>query len=508
MFNNVVLDVAIGLVFIYLLYSLLATAINEFIAMIFAYRHRMLEKGIEQMLDGKNYSYYWWDKVYNFGLYLWNDKRIENIKNLFKSGSIVFFNTDTNQRSAAETESNYDNRSKLNKKENLFAAKITNHPLYRRKSEQSILFKKPAYLTASAFSDILFDVLSNRQSKDSAKPILMDNIKKFVKDEINNNDDLKSILNLYIEQANGDVQKFKLLLEDWFDDSMNRVSGWYKRQATKILFLIGIILAFAFNVSTIEIVHKLSVNKDLREATAQVATRYVKSKNTQEVPSEVKEDSVKAKVKDDLVKSKVKDESVKSKVKDDSVNQEFSKEEAERRLKDIKTFYNDTLAKVNNMMGLGWGDFGYKSSIIEKRKNDSIRFQGYINNRKTRMIYFTKVYKGEKNVCYLKVPQDKDEVLREFKTYLDSKYKLNEKATFWEMIVYIFRHFTFIDFIGFILTALAITLGAPFWFDLLNKFVNIRAGGNKPAEDKTASSTTTVSKTVTLNQKQDPKSFA
>jgi hypothetical protein len=60
MFNNVFLDIAIGLVFIYLLYSLLATAINEFVAMIFTYRHRILEKGIEQMLDGKNYSYYWW----------------------------------------------------------------------------------------------------------------------------------------------------------------------------------------------------------------------------------------------------------------------------------------------------------------------------------------------------------------------------------------------------------------------------------------------------------------
>ncbi len=497
MFNNVVLDVAIGLVFIYLLYSLLATAINEFIAMIFAYRHRMLEKGIEQMLDGKNYSYYWWDKVYNFILYLFSGKptgktakQNGKIIKLFKKEPIVFFNTDANQIDISKTYNYYDKRSKLSDKENLYAAKIINHPLYRRKSEQSLLYNKPAYLTASAFSDILFDVLSNRQSKLDAAPILMDTIKKFVKDKINNNDDLKSILNIYIEQANGDVQKFKLLLEDWFDDSMNRVSGWYKRQATKILFLIGIILAFAFNVSTIEIVHKLSVNKDLREATAQVATRYVQSKNSQEV------------------KSKVKDESVKSKVKDDSVNQEFSKEEAEQRLKDIKTFYNDTLAKVNTMMGLGWGDFGYKSSIIEKRKNDSIRFQGYINNRKTRMIYFTKVYKGEKNVCYLKVPQDKDEVLKEFKTYLDSKYKLNGKATFWEMIVYIFRHLTFIDFIGFILTALAITLGAPFWFDLLNKFVNIRAGGNKPAEDKTASSTTTVSKTVTLNQKQDPKSFA
>jgi hypothetical protein len=31
--------------------------------------------------------------------------------------------------------------------------------------------------------------------------------------------------------------------------------------------------------------------------------------------------------------------------------------------------------------------------------------------------------------------------------------------------------------IGLLLTVLAVSLGAPFWFDLLNKFVNIRGTG-------------------------------
>ena len=38
---------------------------------------------------------------------------------------------------------------------------------------------------------------------------------------------------------------------------------------------------------------------------------------------------------------------------------------------------------------------------------------------------------------------------------------------------------------GLLITALAISLGAPFWFDLLNKFMNIRTTGAKP--DKAAS---------------------
>ena len=34
------------------------------------------------------------------------------------------------------------------------------------------------------------------------------------------------------------------------------------------------------------------------------------------------------------------------------------------------------------------------------------------------------------------------------------------------------------SFLGWIITALAISLGAPFWFDLLNKLVKFRGTGN------------------------------
>jgi hypothetical protein len=37
-----------------------------------------------------------------------------------------------------------------------------------------------------------------------------------------------------------------------------------------------------------------------------------------------------------------------------------------------------------------------------------------------------------------------------------------------------------IKVLGWIVTALAVSLGAPFWFDLLKKLVNIRSSGNQP----------------------------
>src|SRR5206468_4735615 len=37
--------------------------------------------------------------------------------------------------------------------------------------------------------------------------------------------------------------------------------------------------------------------------------------------------------------------------------------------------------------------------------------------------------------------------------------------------------------LGWLLTALAASLRAPFWFDLLNRFVNVRASGKAPKEE-------------------------
>jgi hypothetical protein len=36
--------------------------------------------------------------------------------------------------------------------------------------------------------------------------------------------------------------------------------------------------------------------------------------------------------------------------------------------------------------------------------------------------------------------------------------------------------------LGWLVTGLAVSLGAPFWFDILSKLVNIRGTGDKPAK--------------------------
>ena len=55
-------------------------------------------------------------------------------------------------------------------------------------------------------------------------------------------------------------------LEKWFDDSMDRVSGWYKRKAKWITLIIAAIVVIGLNVSTLRIADHLSAEPTVRAA--------------------------------------------------------------------------------------------------------------------------------------------------------------------------------------------------------------------------------------------------
>lgn len=54
---------------------------------------------------------------------------------------------------------------------------------------------------------------------------------------------------------------------------------------------------------------------------------------------------------------------------------------------------------------------------------------------------------------------------------------------FWFLLVHN-RDYLFKKIIGILITALAVAQGAPFWFDLLNKVVNLRGSGKEPSQEK------------------------
>jgi len=75
-----------------------------------------------------------------------------------------------------------------------------------------------------------------------------------------------------INSAGGDTAAIRTSIEDWYNTGMDRVSGWYKRETQRILFMLGLIITVALNVDTISIVQHLAISKDAREALVQQVT--------------------------------------------------------------------------------------------------------------------------------------------------------------------------------------------------------------------------------------------
>jgi hypothetical protein len=70
-----------------------------------------------------------------------------------------------------------------------------------------------------------------------------------------------------------DVQHFEALAEQWYDDSMERVSGWYKRRAFIMIWAMGLLIALVLNADTIRIGRALWTDKPVRDAVIQQARR-------------------------------------------------------------------------------------------------------------------------------------------------------------------------------------------------------------------------------------------
>jgi hypothetical protein len=73
------------------------------------------------------------------------------------------------------------------------------------------------------------------------------------------------------EVIEAELKQFKSEIQVWFDRSMERASGVYKRNARGIAFLIGFVIALILNADTFHIASRLAVDSTLRETLVQNA---------------------------------------------------------------------------------------------------------------------------------------------------------------------------------------------------------------------------------------------
>jgi hypothetical protein len=100
--------------------------------------------------------------------------------------------------------------------------------------------------------------------------------------EMDNNPDIYFLTNLSTLaqrlQAEVDKKEVKLLefqqsIGDWFDQSMTRASGAYKRNAKVFSFTIGLVVAVLANIDTINMVDRLYKNQSISNTVTQLANQ-------------------------------------------------------------------------------------------------------------------------------------------------------------------------------------------------------------------------------------------
>ncbi|MFI5706981.1 hypothetical protein [Kribbella sp. NPDC051620] len=107
-----------------------------------------------------------------------------------------------------------------------------------------------------AFLDVIVPDLSGATTLDQ------------VKTEINGwpaGNPLKKTLLGLVAEAEGDLTAFRVSLEQWYNDHMDRVSGWYKRHVRWISLAVAAVLVVLFNVNAIGITRSLYTDEALRE---------------------------------------------------------------------------------------------------------------------------------------------------------------------------------------------------------------------------------------------------
>ena len=237
MFGSDTLEVAIGLIFLFFILSLIATAAREVLEGWMQTRAAQLERGLRELLrdeDGQGPT----SQVYGHPL----------INSLFRG------NYDPSRLKPVS-----GLRRLIRGLFGLTTDRWTRYP------NQSNL---PSYIPARNFALALLDLSARGSVTDQAgatTPATLDQIRAGINTNISN-PALRRVILLALDDAKDDLDRARTNLEAWFDSGMDRVSGWYRKHTQWILFWLGLSIAFVLNVDAIGVARDLYRNDAARTA--------------------------------------------------------------------------------------------------------------------------------------------------------------------------------------------------------------------------------------------------
>ncbi|MFH0843724.1 MAG: hypothetical protein V1903_14055 [Bacteroidota bacterium] len=138
--------------------------------------------------------------------------------------------------------------------------------------------KKPSYISSASFTDVLLDlVIKADNTIDKADYITrdLDRIRdSFSKTQILPGG-LKGVFLQYADEAGGNVKKFRDKISMWYDEAQENLIGSYKKILQRWILLISIVLVSITNADTIRLASYLYVNDEARLAVAEKATSFI-----------------------------------------------------------------------------------------------------------------------------------------------------------------------------------------------------------------------------------------
>jgi hypothetical protein len=503
MFNSIAFDVVIGLVFIYLLYSLLVSIVGEMISTWMAIRSRILRIAVERML--------------NDGYFGENGKKkhtdlISHIAKFF----LKEFTEDFTKS---------------------FAGKFYDQPAIKYLTKGSkednplrLTQTKPSYFSDEYFADAFLQLLKDKGAGDTDEAKIRFCL-NFNTHHIQP-ETLKHLRSL-LDDAKGDIPMFKLKIKTWYNEMMDRTNGWYKRKMQFILFWLGFIIAAAFNVNSIAIAKILANDKDARAQLVEMGVNFAKDSSKENNPF-IHND------KDSLYPKEVIDTSYNRVMKDINaanlilgLGWNFDKMTKSKSAMVYRQHYNKVANNINKIFVINdylrtiQASYDTATTLIRKNtdsleiiKADTSLYQFLadttiakqkMDDASKKIISLQKEIDSlskelkKDSLKLLSANKEKNKNLQIINDSLNMRFtdidSLPYNITRKSQVLYVYGKEQYslgdkisyivsrsnpltIPFWGWVITALMLSLGAPFWFDLLKKLVSLRGAGVNPDEKK------------------------
>lgn len=257
-----VLAVATGLVLVFLLLSIITSYLQELISSILDLRASNLANAIQLLLQPSADSL----------------KGVKEVKKVWQDGQEIW---DKGIADQAGKQINDLVAQKMN--ENIVKT-FYSHPLIQTLSQPG---KLPSYIPSKDFTLALFDMFQQAGEPATSKP---EEFLQNIHSGIDKLDDsaLKGALIPLIQHAEISEQEVEKQIElartnveAWFDSTMARSSGWYKRRMQWVAIGIGLVIAVIFNADTIAIAQTLWRDSSLRLSVSNAAAAYIQQGQSQ-----------------------------------------------------------------------------------------------------------------------------------------------------------------------------------------------------------------------------------